>query len=90
MSANHIPPPSTPPLRLDDEALTALVAEDGYEPGAPLDGLGMTAIDVAVAQQARCPHCGHQGLGCRQFINRRSGRYRVYTRCPGCAAVEQF
>ena len=54
----------------------------GYQPRVP------DAIDIEVASEATCEHCGKTGGWCLGF--EANGSYRAFFECRSCGHVMEF
>ena len=85
------------------QQIHARLSADGYRQGPPpwsagalVDGAG---VDLAVAADSDCPHCGHHGLTYVAYhIARRAlpvadeatRSYRAFAVCPQCGLGDEF
>lgn len=60
---------------------------DGFKRGTRYNAL-TAGVEEEVCAAARCPCCGHEGLGVVSFF--RPGSRRAFACCPACDAAEEI
>lgn len=76
------------------QQIHARLIADGYRQGPPprsagalVDGAG---VDLAVAADSDCPHCGHHGLTYVAYHIAQPRSYRAFALCPQCGLGDEF